>query len=126
MSNNNILVVQDQSTVQTTSSEGPTAWIDLVGTPENAEQPLTAGIWTVGDINETTPAWESDLTEFKYFISGEITLKDERSQKEFALQPGSLVWVPKGAKLSIVRSKNARFVYVEQRKGNPAIGTGVN
>lgn len=87
------------------------------------------------DFDEPTPAWEAEWDEVKYVIAGgfvlgypkerktdsylwqnqgELVLKNEFSGEVHELSAGSLLWIPAGAKMSIVRSKNARTIYVEQ------------
>lgn len=57
-----------------------------------------------------------------YTPVGSLTLKDDSTGRIYDLKEGSIVWIPKGVKLSIVKSEGARFVYVEQRQGEPTVG----
>ena len=47
--------------------------------------------------------------------TGELTLKNEETGEISELKAGSLVWIPKGAKTSIVKSRGVRTIYVEQQ-----------
>jgi ethanolamine utilization protein EutQ (cupin superfamily) len=44
-----------------------------------------------------------------------LTLKDEITGVVTEAETGSMIWIPKGAKMSVVRSKGVRVVYVEQQ-----------
>ncbi|KAL4745064.1 hypothetical protein BDW72DRAFT_199007 [Aspergillus terricola var. indicus] len=111
----NLVVINNADKITPATSEGAGAFTDLVGSRENAEHPIVVGVWHLADIDEPTPAWEAEWDETKYLIDGELTLKDESTGTVSELGAGSLLWIPKGAKMSIVKSKGVRTIYVEQQ-----------
>ncbi|KAL4885745.1 hypothetical protein BJY04DRAFT_213947 [Aspergillus karnatakaensis] len=110
-----LVIINNADTVQPTNVEGAGAYSDLAGSSADAEHPIVAGIWEVVDIDEPTPAWEAEWDEMKYLIAGHLTLKDEVTGQISELAAGSLLWIPKGAKMSIVKSHGVRTIYVEQQ-----------
>jgi glutamate-1-semialdehyde 2,1-aminomutase len=59
-------------------------------------------------------------------ITGEIVVKDEVTDETHVLVPGSLLWIPAGAKVSIVSSRDLRTVYFESRLMMPAQSPGTS
>ncbi|KAJ6016839.1 hypothetical protein N7451_000218 [Penicillium sp. IBT 35674x] len=129
----NLVVVNGADKIVTKTEEGAGSFSDLAGSTESAKSPIVAGIWEVLDIDEATPAWEAEWDEVKYVIAGmidsfqtftssmlmmfhqgELVLKNELNGEVHTLSAGSLLWIPKGAKMSIIRSKGTRTIYVEQ------------
>ncbi|KAL2817630.1 hypothetical protein BJX63DRAFT_385555 [Aspergillus granulosus] len=111
----NLVVINKADTITPTTEEGAGVFSDLVGSPETAEHPIVAGVWHLADIDEPTPAFEAEWDEIKYLIDGELTLKDENTGIVSELRAGSLLWIPKGSKMSLVKSKGVRTIYVEQQ-----------
>ncbi|KAF2012917.1 putative glutamate-1-semialdehyde 2,1-aminomutase [Aaosphaeria arxii CBS 175.79] len=113
-----IQVVQGAAQVPCRIEEGPGAYTDIVGSAETAEKPIVAGVWTLADIEEETPAWETEWDEVKYIVEGEAVFKDESTGEEFLAKTGDFVWFPTGAKTALVRSSNLKTLYTEQRHAN--------
>ncbi|KAM5358084.1 hypothetical protein ACJZ2D_015621 [Fusarium nematophilum] len=95
--------------------EGAGIYRDLVGSDQAAIDGMVAGVWDALDLAEPTPAIISDREEFKYIIRGEALVKNESTGETHQLKPGSLLWIPTGAKLSLVSSQNCKAIYVERR-----------
>ncbi|KAL1848446.1 hypothetical protein Plec18170_008044 [Paecilomyces lecythidis] len=118
-----IVVINKADTIIPTTQEDASSFSDLVGSPESSEHPIVAGVWHLADIDEPTPAFEAEWDEVKYLIDGELTLRDETTGSVSEVQAGSLLWIPKGSKMSLVKSKGVRVIYVEQqfRKVAPSV-----
>ncbi|KAJ0415415.1 hypothetical protein BJY00DRAFT_317840 [Aspergillus carlsbadensis] len=128
-----IVVINSAAAITPTTQEGPSAYTDLVGSgyghpplhgapnplttlnSPSTPHPIVAGIWNLIDIDEPTPAWEAEWDEMKYLVAGQLTLKDETTGVVTEAEPGSMIWIPKGAKMSVVRSQGVRVIYVEQQ-----------
>ncbi|KAL2855748.1 hypothetical protein BJX68DRAFT_264097 [Aspergillus pseudodeflectus] len=110
-----IVVINSAASITPKTQEGPSAYTDLVGSGPSAPHPIVAGVWDLVDIDAPTPAWEAEWDEMKYLAAGQLTLKDETTGAVTEAETGSIIWIPKGAKMSIVRSKGVRVIYVEQQ-----------
>ncbi|KAL3496425.1 hypothetical protein BJX62DRAFT_232530 [Aspergillus germanicus] len=110
-----IVVINSAASITPTTQEGPSAYTDLVGSSPSAPHPIVAGVWDLIDIDEPTPAWEAEWDEMKYLVAGRLTLKDETTGVVTEAETGSMIFIPKGAKMSVVRSKGVRVIYVEQQ-----------
>ncbi|KAK1149533.1 hypothetical protein N8T08_005082 [Aspergillus melleus] len=111
----NLVVINNADTVTPTTKEGAGVFSDLAGSPEGSKHPIVAGMWQLADIDGPTPAYEAEYDEVKYLVGGELTLKDETTGLVSELRAGSLLWIPKGSVMSLVRSKGVRTIYVEQQ-----------
>ncbi|RAO68056.1 uncharacterized protein BHQ10_004068 [Talaromyces amestolkiae] len=120
----NIVVVNGADAIVPKIQEGPGTFTDLVGSSESAEHPIVAGIWHVSDLDETTPGWKADWDEVKYILSGELVIKNECNGEISTLTAGSLLWIPAGSQMSIIRSKRVRVLYVEQARREAEFGSG--
>ncbi|KAE8308927.1 hypothetical protein BDV41DRAFT_549781 [Aspergillus transmontanensis] len=111
----NIVVINGADKVTPTTEEGAGAFTDLAGSNASAEHPIVAGVWDLVDLDEPTPAWEAEWDEVKYLIAGDLTLKNEKTGEVSNLKAGGMLWIPKGAKMSIIKSRGVRTIYVEQQ-----------
>ncbi|TVY65053.1 Beta-phenylalanine transaminase [Fusarium oxysporum f. sp. cubense] len=110
-----IAVFHDIPNIEPKIYDGPGTYSDLVGT-ERSENPLVTGVWDILNFDEPTPAAISETDEAKYVVKGEAVIKNEWTGETHELKPGSLLWIPVGAKLSIVSSKDCKTVYFEARE----------
>ncbi|KAL3457140.1 hypothetical protein BJX64DRAFT_293394 [Aspergillus heterothallicus] len=110
-----IVVINGAEAYTPTTQEGPTAYTDFAGSDASAPHPIVGGIWELADFDEPTPPYETEWDEIKYLIAGELTLKDEVTGEVNEVKAGGMIWIPKGAKMSIVKSKGVRVIYVEQQ-----------
>ncbi|KAF9882274.1 glutamate-1-semialdehyde 2, 1-aminomutase [Colletotrichum karsti] len=110
----NIVVVQNANEIDPENHDGAGVYSDFVGT-KTGEHALTAGVWDIYDFEEQTPSGVSETTEVKYIIRGEAVIKNEWTGETYTLKPGSLLWIPVGAKMSLIKSNNCRAIYAEVR-----------
>lgn len=54
----------------------------------------------------------------RYVVKGEVTFKDEPTGEEFTAKAGDFIWFPTGAKTALIRSKDLKTIYTEQRNAN--------
>ncbi|PYI30062.1 hypothetical protein BP00DRAFT_347230 [Aspergillus indologenus CBS 114.80] len=114
-----IVVINGADAITPRTQEGLAAYTDLAGSDVSAPHPIVAGVWDLADLDEPTPVFEAEWDEMKYMIAGELTLRNGETGEISELRAGSMLWIPTGAKMSILKSKGVRVVYVEQqyRKG---------
>lgn len=56
------------------------------------------------------------MSSGKYlYRTGDLTLKNEETGEVSNLKAGGLLWIPKGAKMSLIKSRGVRTIYVEQQ-----------
>ncbi|KAL5592994.1 hypothetical protein FOBRF1_012096 [Fusarium oxysporum] len=124
-----IVVIQDAPSIIPQIYDGPGTYSDIVGTDQGANSQLVAGVWDILDFEKPSPAAIVDVTEAKYIVAGEATIKNEWTGEVHHLKPASLLWIPAGAKMSIVSSRACKTIYVAARemvlpdKVDPAEGT---
>ncbi|KAL4984987.1 hypothetical protein BDW68DRAFT_190054 [Aspergillus falconensis] len=110
-----VVVINGAASITPSTQEGPSAYTDLAGSGPSSPHPIVAGIWDLVDIDEPTPAYETEWDEMKYLVAGQLTLKDETTGVVSKAEVGTMIWIPKGAKMSVVRAKGVRVIYVEQQ-----------
>ncbi|CAG7562631.1 unnamed protein product [Fusarium equiseti] len=110
-----ITVIHDVPSIQPQIYDGPGTYSDLTG-KQCSKNPLVAGVWDILDFDEPTPSAIAETSEAKYVVRGEVVIKDETTGESHHLKPGSLLWIPQGANLSIVYSKDCKTIYVEERE----------
>ncbi|KAM5341433.1 hypothetical protein ACJ41O_014464 [Fusarium nematophilum] len=111
----NITVIHNLPAIEPQIYDGPGTYSDLAGT-ESGEHPLVTGVWDILDFDEPTPSAIATTDEAKYVVKGEAVIKNEWTGETHELKPGSMLWIPAGANLSIVSSRGCRTVYFEARQ----------
>ncbi|KAF4990714.1 hypothetical protein FDECE_14265 [Fusarium decemcellulare] len=113
----NIAVIHNLPAIEPQIYDGPGTYSDLAGT-ESGENPLVTGVWDILDFDEPTPSAIATTDEAKLTdnYAGEAVIKNEWTGEIHELKPGSMLWIPAGANLSIVSSRGCRTVYFEARQ----------
>ncbi|KAL0942935.1 Beta-phenylalanine transaminase [Colletotrichum truncatum] len=111
-----IAVIQNADQVEPSVHDDAGVYLDFIGTSETSDHPLAVGVWDIYDFEEPTPSGIAETTECKYIVRGEAVVKNEWTGETHDLKPGSLLWIPAGAKMSLVRSNNCRAIYAEVRQ----------
>ncbi|KAL4911458.1 hypothetical protein BDW74DRAFT_172917 [Aspergillus multicolor] len=112
-----IIAINNADRITQTTDEGGGICRDLVGSPENSAHPVVAGVWHLGDIDGPTPAFEAEWDEVKFLVAGETRISRiptvlirGSTGVVSELKAGSLLWIPKGSRMCVLRSRGVRTV----------------
>ncbi|KAH7127296.1 hypothetical protein EDB81DRAFT_764480 [Dactylonectria macrodidyma] len=86
--------------------DGPSRETNIAGSKVANAVSLVFGIWSLDDTEEPFPETVIPFDEIKHVLTGFVEFKDLMSGNTYTGEPGTTIWLPRGSKLQILRTKD--------------------